>query len=153
MKAMSWRKGCDVRYSDKELYGPRSGIYRCAETVRTDGYIMATLPPLIWRSRSQWHEMKMEKAVQMLWWLCIMLNVECRMSNVECWMSNVECWMLNVECWMLNVECWMLNVECRKTIMSNSHWLKSSKKMCKKMGRKSSWIVFDGQGLTMLFVN
>jgi hypothetical protein len=40
MKAISRRKGCDMRYSDIELYGPRSGIFRHA---RTEGYSMATL--------------------------------------------------------------------------------------------------------------
>jgi hypothetical protein len=40
MKAISRRKGCDMRYSDMELYGPRSGIYGHA---CTEGYSMATL--------------------------------------------------------------------------------------------------------------
>jgi hypothetical protein len=60
MKAMSWRKGCDMRYSDMELYGPRSGFYRYAVAVRTDGYSMATLPPLIWQSWTQFDDSDMK---------------------------------------------------------------------------------------------
>jgi hypothetical protein len=32
-----------MRYSDMELYGPRSETYRHAVTIRTEGYSMATL--------------------------------------------------------------------------------------------------------------